>query len=110
MKCKECGKKIETTFVHSESLKIMGLCNSCHRWGELCNRDRLLKDCVRINGKHYIVGPEDDTRRQWRGYGGSKFRIRKFDGGEIVTTNLWHQGDIPDHFRERLPDNAEFAR
>lgn len=30
------------------------------------------------------------------------------DGTEVVTNDLWAQGVIPAHFRDRLPDNAEF--
>lgn len=40
--------------------------------------------------------------------GGRKFHIQMHDGQVIETTELWHQGTIPEHFRERLPDNANF--
>lgn len=26
------------------------------------------------------------------------------------TTNLWHQGKIPEHYRGRLPDNAKWGK
>lgn len=61
---------------------------------------------VRVGGKHYQIAPEKQSGM--RGFGGAKFLIRFFDGRSVETTNLWSQGTIPEHFRSRLPDNAEF--
>lgn len=64
-----------------------------------------------IDGEHYVIAPEDENRSFWsaRGFGGRKFVIRFFDGREVTTTNLWHQGTIPPKFRDQMPDNAEFV-
>jgi hypothetical protein len=66
---------------------------------------------ARIDGKHYIIGDENDPS-YFRGFGGSRFTIKFFDGPNagktITTTNLWYQGMIPDDFRDELPNNAEF--
>jgi len=44
-----------------------------------------------------------------KGYGGRKFIIEFFDERPTITThNLWHQGEIPPHFRDRLQDEANF--
>ena len=61
-----------------------------------------------INGHHYVIGPEDDTKKCARGFGGDKFVIRFFDGTEVTTTNLWYQGQIPNEFAELFPNNADF--
>ena len=70
------------------------------------------RKCVRINGSHYLVAPEDE--KGMRGFGGSKFHIRwiegPFKGQEAITTNLWHQGEIPVFLRSQLPDNAEWVK
>ena len=36
------------------------------------------------------------------------FWIRFKDGHTITTNNLWCHGTIPEDFRNKLPDNAEF--
>jgi hypothetical protein len=63
---------------------------------------------ARVGGKHYAIGPERRGDKQLCGFGGAKFIIQFFDGRRVETMNLWHQGVIPEHFRIRLPDNAEF--
>ncbi len=80
-------------------------------WKE--NGDTVLDGrCVRIKGAHYLVAPENE--RGMRGFGGAIFKIRwtsgPFEGEEVVTTNLWHQGTIPSDYAERLSDNAEWVK
>jgi hypothetical protein len=65
------------------------------------------RDVARIDGSHYIIGsrtkPSDSN-----GLGG-QWRTIKFNDGRIVKTcDLWHQGKIPDSYKDRLPDNAIF--
>ncbi|KKL18200.1 hypothetical protein LCGC14_2477900 [marine sediment metagenome] len=63
-----------------------------------------------IEGKHYVVGREDQSGSdQGRGFGGAYFSIVTDDGRTIETTNLWHQGTVPGHFRHVLADNARWA-
>jgi len=69
---------------------------------------------ARIDGNHYIVGKEDpNLLNDQKGFGGRRFVIRWKSGphrGKVIeTTNLWHQGRIPERFRDKLPDNAEFV-
>ena len=44
----------------------------------------------------------------FKGFGEHHFKIRLNTGETIETSNLWHQGVIPDEFKESLKDNAEF--
>lgn len=94
-----------------------GLCLSCGRWRELVGH-RHMNASVRARGQHYWIG-EEPTEEQLRrspkafGFGGQPFRIEFTDEDlrirerQIVyTRNLNHQGEIPAHFRDRLPDNA----
>lgn len=63
-----------------------------------------------INGNCYVDSgdkPQCDYK-SWLGFDGQRFYIRFFDGREITTNNLWHNGIIPQEYREQLPDNAEF--
>ena len=76
------------------------LCSYCGFWTE-----KLSMNGIRINGTHYM--PSNDTG-PFKGYGGHDFKIQMNSGEVIHTSNLWCQGDIPENFRERLPDNASF--
>lgn len=61
---------------------------------------------VRVDGQHYTIHP--DKNAGFIGYGGQGFTIL-FDDGEVVrTNNMWSQGEIPELWRTRLPDNASF--
>lgn len=83
-------------------------CFTCNFWAE---KIEAVNDprSVRIDGGHYWIGDEDPTNR-FRGFGGRRFNIKFHDGREVQTTNLWHQGQIPEHFRDILPDNAEWGQ
>ncbi len=59
---------------------------------------------VVAGGQHYRIGPEGE--RGLRGFGGAPWLVRFFDGREVRTSNLWHQGEIPQEWRHLLPDNA----
>lgn len=64
---------------------------------------------VIVNHNAYYIGDES-SKSLFRGYGGRKFHIKFFDGREVVTTNLWHNGEVPEEYYSRIPDNAIFIR
>lgn len=87
------------------------------RWDYFCE----VKDdprVVRVGGSHFFIGDEpspeklrDLLRRpfgNFLGFSGAKWRIKFFDGREVVSHNLRHNGEIPQEYRAVLPDNAEF--
>jgi hypothetical protein len=113
--CVECGSEIKMDNVwwrFAETMVEYKICQSCSHW-----IDQLLlrnENCVVVeeNGQrhHYRIGEEVSGRSQWgKGYGGSKSVIRFFDGHVVTTTNLWHQGQIPERFFDHFPVNAEFV-
>lgn len=109
--CKECGKVEELHWgTYNELLKAQSLCFSCDHWMHYIENDPSNPNAVIIEGNHYIVCNEAAGGRSTSGFGGEKFIIEKIDGERIVTTNLWHQGRIPERFRDRLIDNARFIR
>jgi hypothetical protein len=55
------------------------------------------------NVAHYQYGSENE---QWKGFGGQPWHIKFTDERELVTTNLWSQGDIPTVLLEYFPINA----
>ena len=111
IRCRECGKH-ETLRWRSDvnaTLAIEHLCHGCHFWTDLFRRGEVGEiRSVRVDGAHYVIG-DGDPRLSMRGYGGRRFVVQFFDGRVIETTNLWHQGFVPEHFRSRLPDNASFG-
>jgi len=108
-RCAECGETVDGLEVDGDLALMMAahnLCFQCAFWAEkVAIRDRA--DVVRAGGQHYMIGEATpDMKPRHKGYGGERFEVRFFDGRVVETDNLWHQGTIPSHFRDRLPDNA----
>lgn len=114
--CKECGVHEIGNWIDScaERLEREQLCFHCDFWYALikiANDSRV----ARIEGCHYLIGvepkPSDYKCSHYLGLGlgGSEFRIRFYDGREVITHNLWYQGEIPERFKSRLSDNAVFV-
>lgn len=110
VKCVECGEDDEAGYVEpiKSNMVKRSLCFTCLFWTEYVERYGQPDQAV-VDFKHYVIGDEQqEGNRRWRGFGGSPFIIRFFDGRVVRSTNLWHQGEIPERFRERMPNNAEF--
>lgn len=108
--CKECGVREEGNWMQSvaERLAKLSLCHSCDFWlSKVGVADQ--PNIARIDGIHYTIGKEVSGDKGFRGFGGAKHVIKFTDGREVASTNLWCQGHIPERFKARLPDNAEFA-
>lgn len=109
MICTKCGGPFGHRMNEKTQAKMdkLGLCFTCLFWTEKL----ALKDdprVVRVDGTQYVIGDEN-APRAFRGHGGARFDIRFHDGRHVVSTNLWCNGDIPEHFRAELPNNADFA-
>ena len=107
MNCIICGKEIEKSR-YTNAVLCSSECECFHInfWNEKVE----IKDdprMARIQGKQYFISIEDKNLLS-RGFSGEKFKIRFFDGREVITTNLWCNGKIPESHKELLPDNAEF--
>lgn len=77
-------------------------------WERLLENDlKRSQQVAIIDGHHYVIEPEDDKSGS-RGFGGDKFVIHFNDGREVVTTNLWCQGEIPENYKDKFPNNANF--
>lgn len=103
--CKTCGQLFCNHYSHKD-LSIEGNCFSCDFWFDKVGRS---KNIV-VNGTLYSDGGTKDrsTYSGFLGHGGRIFNIKMNDGREFTTNNLWCGGDIPEHFRELIPDNAIF--
>ena len=108
--CVECGRNEARSWDTDceANLKALGMCFNCAFWHEkLAGKDA--PQSVRVEGRHFWIEPDQPGRGGCgMGHGGSKFDIRFHDGRKVVSRNLWAQGDIPNHFKARLPDNAVF--
>jgi protein-arginine kinase activator protein McsA len=116
MNCKECGEKINFHFEEKtkERLARLSLCFDCDHWNSLYESSLVVKpgdgQSIRCDNGHFMIGPENASRESmFRGFGGAKFIFVMDDGTRIESTNVWHQGKIPEHWRERLPNNAKRA-
>lgn len=106
MKCVICGKEIKQSS-YSNAILCSSDCFHKHFWKEIIAE----KEChIVIDGKCYCDGGnvESPSPYTFLGFAGRKFWIRFFDGKKLTTNNLWYQGEIPDEFRDQLPDTAEF--
>lgn len=90
------------------------LCFGCNFWTRhMLTPDSTRLRKVRVGGRHYCFDPSNPIKTSGpsvgRGFGGRRFKIEFADGEVVETNNLWHQGSIPELFKERMPDNARFV-
>jgi len=105
--CEFCG--YEFSRICEPESYIENLCFDCSFWTKKINiseADEAKR--VIIDGQHYRLGSAHSV--PFRGFGGRKFTVLFHDDRIIETSCLWHQGEIPEEFRERLPDNAVFVQ
>lgn len=113
MSCRICGSPLDLKAYNAQKQQALKLCRTCAFWWEKVewklNGDVTDKGAsvARIQGNHYTIHPS--SRYGPQGFGGRKFVILFESGEEVITRNLWHQGEIPKHFREHLPNNATFV-
>jgi hypothetical protein len=109
--CIECGSVVQSNYLEpsGSEIKKYNICFSCNHWRQKVERYSN-KDQVVIDGDCYYIKPNKDPDCGFSGFGGQLFHIKK-DNGEIIhTNNMWHNGEIPSHFRDRLKDNAKFIQ
>lgn len=102
LKCKVCGRVFETP--NTNRKVCSDSCYSTDYWLDRVKR----KDCreqLVINHIVYQIGNETDT---FKGYDGARWYILYNNGVLRTTTNLWHNGTLPEAMWELLPDNAKF--
>lgn len=108
--CKICGNIFSTSFMEDMKSRLLekNICFNCNFWE---NKISIKDDprTVRINGVHYHIDDDKSHNTSFLGFGGDEFNIRFNDGRFVTTHNLWCQGDISKHFKDKLPDNAVFV-
>ena len=110
--CTICGQMVAAHYVEEVKKEIIekNICFSCNIWTATIrahNNKSYHESSPIVNGTHYHISP-DVTGAGFKGFGGSEFDVRFFDGRRTITHNMWCQGDVPKHFKDQLPDNAKF--
>ena len=106
MNCVICNKEISKSMFSNKNL-CSSECFQFNFWDENIKiKDEL--HIARIKGEQYYIGNEARSN-PFRGFGGRRFIVRFLDGREVISTNLWYNGKIPESHIELLPDNAEFV-
>jgi len=104
MECVICNKEIEKS-EFTNAILCSALCYNNHFWEE---KVRLHDEYTVIaDGDRYHLTPSN-SGAGWKGFGGATFYVHFHDGRKIQCSNVWHQGEVPPNFKERLPDNAKF--
>lgn len=109
--CKYCGSQIHLEDYDKKLplIQMMNneqLCFSCAFWKNKIDHPTPNRQI--INGEHWVFEPWSDKPLLFAGHGGRVFYIMLNDGGVLRSNNVWYQGEIPQHFRESLPDTAKF--
>jgi len=76
--------------------------SSHNHWQRVFDRKDDPKTVI-ANGHAYHIGEPTDNPR---GFGGKRWIIYFLDGRIETTVSLWHYGEIPSEWRDKLPDNA----
>jgi len=108
MKCIICGKEIEESKYTNATL-CSKECFTTNFWEE---KVRLADEYTPVvNGTRYHMTLSKKKENGWNmmGHGGSMFYIKFNDGRTFKCNNLWCQGDVPEAFKDRIPDNAVFV-
>jgi hypothetical protein len=115
--CMLCGDEVQPGHYASKldkRLRDRSLCFTCDFWEErIAYHEEHPDRSLIVRGTAYTIGDEPSTAALRRaplayGSGGREFQVQFFDGRVVVSHNLWYQGRVPEHLRERAPDNARF--
>lgn len=65
--------------------------------------------CIRNAHHHFVAEPGIFPPTGFMGHGGARMRWVGSDGVVYESNDVWAQGEIPERFRDQLPDNAEWV-
>lgn len=105
--CSVCGSPYSLSYCNKADLIKHEMCSLCNFWREKV--ETRTKDHVCVEGHFYRLGNANPADSRMLGHGGRKFYVRRHGEKEIkVFNDVWHAGEIPPAFRDRLKDDAEF--
>jgi len=109
--CADCGAvdyptSFTKTCKEKQAMDAHGVCFTCAFWRVRVaeKNDTVIAGCI------YSVG---DTKKPpnspHSGMAGRRFDIEYFDGRKVTTHDLWSGSEVPNRYRELIPDTARFA-
>lgn len=110
--CKICNKEEDPeNWINGDSMAEHQLCFDCEFWRmqHQLDEQRGEHNWAVIDGHHYVIEP-DNPNSYFKGFGGAEFHIQWDDGTIKTTKNLWHQGEIPEKWKDTFPNNAKFIK
>lgn len=89
-----------------------GVCYSCAFWIRLYEENKNNPNWLIIDGTSYIANPfvpnTNNKTRRFMGFGGRTMEAIKNSGEKVISNDWWHQGEVPECFRDIMPDNAKW--
>lgn len=87
-----------------------GYCFYCAFWENLYQKNKDNPNWVIIGGYSWILSDirEQDKCSPLLGLGGVRLIAKKDDGTILDGRDWWGQGEVPQHFKDYMPDNAEW--
>lgn len=110
-RCSKCNAAYEQdSFDPRQKLTVLmkqrELCFQCAFWIDKIEKPPEYAEVV--NGSHFTFHPWNNSPLAFQGSGGHAFYIIRENGSVLKSNNVWRQGDVPERFREQLPDTARF--
>lgn len=102
-------------FVKCDIRSIMerdGVCYHCAFWIRMYEQHKNDPNWLIIDGTSYIANPfvpnTNNMTRRFMGFGGRTMEAIKNSGEKVISNDWWYQGEIPECFRDIMPDNAKW--
>lgn len=108
--CSCCGTPFELDGFYpsnklTKKMKAENICFSCAFWKDKIDDPPVNREI--IDGQYYIFNPWGKARNI-QGYGSCAMYIVKNDGDIKRSNNVYYQGQVPDCFKDLLPNTAKF--
>ena len=105
MICIICGKEFDGKAYYGEYSDCC--CHECFTkkfWNNIiAEKD----EHIVVDGTCYAIATTPTNGSY--GFGGRRFKIKMLDTGDVIeTNNLWYQGEVPEEYRDLLPNTAQF--
>lgn len=83
-------------------------------WIRLYEENKNNPNWLIIDGESWIANPfvpnTNNKTRRFMGMGGRMLEAISNDGRKIISNDWWHQGKIPEEFKDLIPDNAKWVK
>lgn len=103
--CTKCGNIFSKA---TYGFKEDGLCFTCQIWNDV-KKDIDNPKRIIVRGEAYWDKGNSAEQSKYRGHGGRVFHYKRFNSDDVISTNnLWHSGEVPNAWKDDIPDNAKF--